>query len=82
MVHASMMEKIKELLSEIKPGLEFDENTELIKSGIITSLDIVRLVGNIQDEFDIEISVIDLIPENFDSIKSIEQLVIRLQEEA
>lgn len=76
-----MKDKIKEIITVIKPGLDINEDTELVESGILTSLEIVRLVGNLQDEFDVEISVLDLVPENFNSINSIEQLIAKLQEE-
>lgn len=76
------MNEIMEILKTIKPGAAIDENTELIASGVLTSLDIVRLASMLADEFDVEVSVRDIIPSNFETVGAIAGMVERLQEDA
>ncbi len=50
-------------------------------SGELDSFDIVTLVGELCDEYDIEIGADDIVPENFNSAEAIMALVTRLQED-
>ena len=75
------MEKIYEILSKTKPGIDYKNATNLVDAKILTSLNIARLVAMLNDEFDIEITPIHLIPENFNSVKSIYNLVTILDGE-
>ena len=38
------MEKLLKILNELKPGIDFETETDLIGRGILTSFDIIRLV--------------------------------------
>lgn len=69
------MEQLLELLSEICPGVDFETETALIDDGILESLDIVTIVAEIMDKFDVELNVDDLLPENFNSAQAIMALI-------
>ena len=75
------MNKIIEILENMKPGIDFTKETYLITNGILTSMEIVQLVMELNDEFDIEISPMDIIPENFESVTAINQLVEKCLDE-
>lgn len=75
------MEKLLELLKEIKPEVEFEGNEHLIDNGDLDSLSIVEVVSAIDDEFDVEIGVTDIIPENFNSVEAIWNLIQKLLDE-
>lgn len=75
------MEELLKLLEEIKPDVDFKENEHLIDDKLLDSLDIVSIVSALNEEFDIKISVRDIIPQNFNSAKAIYDLVQKLQEE-
>ena len=75
-----MREKILEKLSGIRSDIDFENSTKLIDDGLLESLDIVSIVGEFNDEFDIEISVEDLLPENFNSVDAMVELITRAQE--
>lgn len=73
------MDKLLQILSEIHPEIDFENNNLLIDDGILDSFDIVTLVGELNYNFNIQIGVEDLIPENFNSLQAILSLIDRLQ---
>ena len=75
------MDNIIEILEQIKPGVDFRTEENLIEEEILDSFDIVTLVAKLNDEFDIEITPADLVQENFNSAEKIYELVTRLEEE-
>ena len=75
------MEELLKVLKETVPEVEFEGNEHLIDNGDLDSLSIVEIVSAIDDEFDVEIGVTDIIPENFNSVEAIWNLIVRLQEE-
>jgi D-alanine--poly(phosphoribitol) ligase subunit 2 len=74
-------DKLIGILEEIEPGIDFKSQSGLVTNHILTSIDIVRLVMEISNEFEITISPMDVVPENFDSVEAIEKLIERCQEE-
>lgn len=74
-------EQLLKILQEVRPDVDFQAETALIDDGILDSFDIVTIVGEINEAFDVEISVDDLSPENFNSADAMLELVKKLQEE-
>ena len=68
------MEKLINILKEIRPDIDIESKT-LVEDGVLDSFDIVTLVGELVNEFSIEISVEDIIPENFNSVDAIMALI-------
>lgn len=75
------MEELIKILDEIKAGVDWENESDLIGNHILDSLKIVQLVGSLNDEFDIEITPIDIVPENFKTVKAIYKMVKRLEDE-
>ena len=75
------MESLIEILKNLKPDVDFDENTELIKNKIFDSLGMISLVAELSDEFDIDITAEDIVPENFETVQSIYNMIKRLEDE-
>lgn len=75
------MSELMEILEELRPDVDFENETGLIDNGILDSFDIVSLVTALNDGFDIEIKPNDLVPENFNSAAAILALVEKLQDE-
>ena len=75
------MEKIIEILEELKPGVDFLKEEHLIDDHILESMMMVQLVAALNDEFDIEITPRDIVPDNFQSVKAIYAMVERLLED-
>ncbi len=75
------MEELMQILEELRPDVDFENETSLIDGGVLDSFDVVALVGELNDAFDIEIKPNHLIPANFNSAKAIMALVEELQDE-
>ena len=69
------MEKLLGILKEVRPDVDFENETALIDNGILDSFDIISIVSEINDAFNVEISPADLEPENFNSAAAILQLI-------
>ena len=75
------MEELLRIMSEVRPDIDFEKETHLIDNEMLDSLDIVAIVTDVNDEFDISINVNDLLPENFNSAKALYELITKLQYE-
>lgn len=75
------MEELMQILNEIRPDVDFESEEDLVDGGILDSFDIVALVGELNDAFDIEIKPNDLIPRNFNSAEAMMELIEKLQNE-
>lgn len=75
------MEKLIEILEEIKPGVDYENCTTLIDEEILDSFAILSIVGELEDEFDISVTPAEIIPDNFNSARALWKMVKRLQEE-
>ena len=76
-----MLERIIEILEEIRDNVDYTMEDQLVDGGIFDSFDIVALVSELKNEFDVEIGIEDLTPENFNSAETICNLIERLQDE-
>lgn len=66
---------ILNILQEIRPEFNFAESLDFINEGMLDSFDIVNLVSTLDEQFHISISGLDILPENFISVESIENLL-------
>lgn len=75
------MEQIIKILKGLHPEVDFTTADGLIDKRILDSFDIVTLVGELADEFDVEIGAEHMVPENFNSAQKILELIEKLEEE-
>ncbi len=73
------MDRLKELLKENWPDIDFDQEKTLIDSGLMDSVSIVTLIGLLEEEFDISISMEYIQPKYFQSIEAIWEMIEVLQ---
>ncbi|MDD6289094.1 MAG: phosphopantetheine-binding protein [Eggerthellales bacterium] len=73
-----MRQTILEILQEIREDVDFESQTALIDDAVLTSLDIVAIVSEFNEEFDVDISLGDLLPENFNSVDAMVELISEL----
>ena len=76
-----MEERLFEILEDLRPDVDFHAEQKLIDDEILDSFDIVTLVGELNDAFDVEINVDDLVPDNFNTPQAMLQLIADLKEE-
>ena len=74
------MDKLLKILNELHDDVDFIKETALIDDGILASLDIVSLITEINDEFDVSIPAEEIIPENFNSAAAIMDLINKRDE--
>ena len=75
------MDKVIEILESVKPGVDYKNEKSLVDNGILESFDIITIISKLTDEFDIEFSVNEVIPENFNSAEALYKTVCKLEEE-
>lgn len=75
------MEKLLEILENIKPGVDYENIDTLIDDHYLDSLSILSLIAEIEEEFDVIIPTVEIIPTNFNSVKSMMALINKLSEE-
>ena len=69
------MERITGVLDEIMNGQEYADCDDFLEAGLLDSMDVMDLVEKLEEEFDIEISGRDIIPEKFKNVESIVKLI-------
>ena len=73
------MNEILDILEGL--DIEFDEGDALVDDGILSSLDIVAIIAELSEAFDITIPARDIVPENFNSAEAMYVMVQRLLDE-
>ena len=74
------MDKLLEILGEIRPDIDFINEKNLINDGVLNSFDIIQVVIALNEAYNIDINVEDLEPDNFNTADAMLQLVEKLQE--
>ena len=74
-------ESILEILQELHEDIDFETEKQLVDDKILDSFDLVSLISELTDAFDIEITAKDFVEENFNSLDTLVTMVKRLQEE-
>lgn len=75
------MEQLLEILEEIRPDLDFANCQDLIDGHHLNSLDIISIVAELEDAFDITVPTVEVVPHNFNSAQNLWAMIQRLQEE-
>ena len=75
------MEKLIEILEGLNPEVDYNTCDNLVDGRYLDSLTILSLISEIEDEFDVEIPTVEIIPANFNSAQKIWELIQKQQEE-
>lgn len=75
------METLLEILKDLHPDVDFETEDKLIDDMILDSFDIVTLISEISEEFDVTITAENIIPENFNSVQALYELIQKLEDE-
>ena len=75
------MEELLEILNDIQPGVDFENEKHLIDDHLLDSLSIISLVAELEDTFDVTIPAVEIIPDTFNSAEAMLEMLQRLQED-
>lgn len=73
------MDRLLQILEELKPGVNYQHETNLVTSKIMDSLTIVELIERLEDTYDIEVTMEDFVSDNFESAEAIYNMIQRLR---
>lgn len=73
------MDELMEILEDICPDVDFGVEEALIDDKILSSFDILSIISEISEAFGITLSPAEIIPENFNSAKSLWAMIERLR---
>ncbi|MBQ1772552.1 MAG: acyl carrier protein [Clostridia bacterium] len=74
------MDEIVAILNEIKSGVDFENEDQIVTGKILDSIDITNLIAKLEDRYDIEIGMEYLDNEYFDSAEAIWNMVQELRD--
>lgn len=74
--------QVLEIMEDARPDIDFNGEQALFDDGILDSFDIVTIISDLNDAFDINIRVADLTPDNFNSFAAVCAMVERKLNEA
>ena len=72
-----MKEKIYAILTDIRPEFDFKESENFVEDGFLDSFDVVTLVSEIEDQFEVIVDGMDVMPQNFETVDAICKLIER-----
>lgn len=75
------MNELIEILENLHPEVDFETCTTLIDDKILDSFDIITIISEINEEFDVVIPAQEIIPVNFNSAQALYELITRLADE-
>ncbi len=74
------MEDLLEILSDLHPEVDYENEEHLIDAGILDSFDIITIISEIADAFDVVVPAKEIVPENFNSAKALYNMITRLED--
>lgn len=74
------MEELLEILEDLHPEVDYAAEEHLIDNGILDSFDIITIISEIADTFDVVVPAKEIIPENFNSAQALWNMIVRLED--
>lgn len=69
------MDKLIEALKRVNPDIDYENEKALITGKVIDSIDMTSILAEIEDTFDIEIDMEYIVPQNFDSVEAMWNMI-------
>ena len=76
-----MRERILKILNEINDTVDYEREMRIIDDGLLDSFQIISFISDLSDEFDIEITPVWLVPDNFNSLDKLVNMVSKILED-
>ena len=74
------MEKLLEALKRANSKIDYLSSDKLVTDKIIDSIDMTAILAKLEETFDIEIDMEYIVPENFDSVDAMWEMVQELMD--
>ncbi len=74
-------EDLLSMLRDMHPDIDFETAEGLIDKKVLTSFDVVSIVAELSETFDVELGAVDIVPENFNSARALFALIQRRENE-
>lgn len=74
------MEELLEALKRANSKIDYMSSDKLVTDKIIDSIDMTSILSELEDTFDIEIDMEYIVPENFDSVEAMWNMVQELMD--
>ncbi len=75
------MEPLLKILTDLHPDVDFLSNEKLIDGKVLDSFDIVTIIAEVDSAYGVAIPAEEITPDNFNSAKSLYELIERLVDE-
>lgn len=72
------MDEILEILAGLHPEADMGSREDLVDGGVLDSFDIVSIIAEVRERFDVTITAAHILPERFNSAKALWALVEEL----
>lgn len=72
-----MEQRIEKILKEVLSDFDNYEGRDIIKDGVVDSVQFLEIISAIEDEFHIEIAAEEMISDNFKSVDTMKELILR-----
>lgn len=72
------MEQLKEMLEAKYPDIDFDNETNLVSDGILDSIEVVSIISEIEDMFDVSVTMEYIQPAYFESVEAMWNMIEEL----
>lgn len=69
------MKEIYDILKSVRSEFDFEESENFVEDGFLDSFDIINIISIIEEQYNIEIDGLDVVPENFYCAESIAKLI-------
>lgn len=74
------MEALLEILNDLHPDVDFENEEHLIDNKLLGSFDIVTIVAEIYSQYGVAVPAKELLPKNFNSAKAMYAMIERLMD--
>ena len=74
-----MEDLIKVLERVVEKEIDWTNETALFTKGLIDSIDLAEIISELEDVYDIEITMDSMVPENFNSVQAMCNMIEELQ---
>ena len=69
------LEKVSAIMKEVKPTKNLEQIFDIVEGGYIDSFELMSLIATLSEEFSIDISIDEIVPENFNSLDAMAKMV-------